>query len=173
MQLFPPDCWGEAASVDTAKIGLVVTAWDCASKTGAANDYSANVAVAGTTDGRLLVLDAWKGKADFADLPAIILARYQALAAAYRTTPLLAIEDASAGTQVLQVFEAQAPQVPRIAVKPAGGASSSARRASRRTREAGWWTSRAARRGGRRSCRRWRTSRWAGTTTSSTRSSGR
>ncbi len=120
MQLFPPDCWGEAASVDTAKIGLVVTAWDCASKTGAANDYSANVAVAGTTDGRLLVLDAWKGKADFADLPAIILARYQALAAAYRTTPLLAIEDASAGTQVLQVFEAQAPQVPRIAVKPAG-----------------------------------------------------
>lgn len=106
--------------MDPGKLALVVTAWDCASKTGASNDFSANVVVGGTTEGRLVVLDAWKGKADFADLPAIILARYQALAVAYRTTPLLAVEDASAGTQVLQVFEAQAPQIPKIAVKPAG-----------------------------------------------------
>jgi len=119
-QLFPPDCWGEVGSIETSRLGLVVTAWDCASKTGASNDFSANVVVGGTADGRLVVLDAWKGKADFADLPAIILARYQALATAYNTVPLLAVEDANAGTQVLQVFEAQAPQLPKIAVKPAG-----------------------------------------------------
>lgn len=45
-QLFPPECWGRYDSLNIDDIALVVTAWDCASKTGASNDYSANCVIA-------------------------------------------------------------------------------------------------------------------------------
>ena len=66
-----------------------MTAWDFASKTGNGNDYSANVVLGRTMDGRICVLDVWKSKLDFSQLPGIMLERYRAASAKYQCVPAL------------------------------------------------------------------------------------
>ncbi len=55
---------------------------------------------------------------EFSQLPGIVLARYQSLAARYRTIPALVAEDASAGTQIIQLFQASHPTIPLVVAKP-------------------------------------------------------
>src|SRR5215468_1363706 len=97
---------------------LVVSTWDCANKTGEKNDYSANVVVARLNSGGFVVLDVWKAKLNFAQLPEVVLERYGWLMDRYKTLPLLVIEDAAAGTQLLDAIRHRCPQIPVAAAKP-------------------------------------------------------
>jgi predicted phage terminase large subunit-like protein len=116
--LFPADAWGVTDDkINLEDINLIVTGWDCASKTGASNDYSANVVVGHRSDGNYIVLDVWKSKVDFSQLPGVIAARYTALHQKYRSIPLLTIEDTSAGQQAIQLIQASHPEVPMLAAK--------------------------------------------------------
>jgi predicted phage terminase large subunit-like protein len=117
-QLFPENVWRTLESLDIEDLQLVVSAWDCANKTGEKNDYSANVVVARLNSGGFVVLDVWKSKLNFAELPQVVMERYQLLIERYRTLPLLAIEDAAAGTQLLDTVRDCWPQVPVLAAKP-------------------------------------------------------
>lgn len=117
-QLFPPECWRSIESIDVSDIAHIVTAWDCASKTGAKHDYSANVVVASLQSGGFVVLDVWKGRASFAELPQIAIQRYASLWKRYGHFPLLVVEDANAGTQLLQLVEYEYPELPHLAAKP-------------------------------------------------------
>ncbi len=116
--LFPPECWGTYDNLSTDDIATIVTAWDCASKTGAKNDYSANVVLARLRTGGVAVLDVFKTKVAFSELPDLVLHRAYALAERYGQVPVLVVEDANAGTQLLQVIESRVPLLPRIAAKP-------------------------------------------------------
>jgi predicted phage terminase large subunit-like protein len=117
-QLFPPECWREAPDpLDIDGIQMVVTAWDCASKQGAKNDYSANVVILRLNTGEFVVYDVWKDKVTFAELPAIVMARYHRLVANFSTLPLLVIEDANSGTQLIQLIQADYPALPLMPVK--------------------------------------------------------
>jgi len=120
-QLFPPECWRLVDGVDPNEIELIVTVWDCASKTGEKNDYSANVVIAGLISGTFTVLDVWKGRVAFAELAQIAKARYDSLIVKYNQLPILVVEDANAGTQLLQIWEYEFPQLPSRAAKPVRG----------------------------------------------------
>jgi predicted phage terminase large subunit-like protein len=116
--LFPSEAWGVCdPNINHEELDMIVTAWDCASKTGAGNDYSANVVVGHRSDGFYVVLDAWKSKVDFSQLPGIIAERYKAIYKRYRNMALLAIEDTSAGQQAIQLIQATHPEVPLLAAK--------------------------------------------------------
>jgi predicted phage terminase large subunit-like protein len=117
-QLFPADAWGQYSGVNTDELDLVVSSWDTASKTGSSNDFSANVVLARTCEGRILILDVWKSKVDFSQLPGIVMARWQSVAQRYKTIPALVVEDANSGTQLIQLFQSSQPQIPLIPVKP-------------------------------------------------------
>jgi predicted phage terminase large subunit-like protein len=116
-QLFPAECWGSYAGVNPDDLELVVTSWDTASKTGKSNDYSANVVLAMTGDGRILILDVFKTKVTFNDLPGLVLVRWQALAQKYKTIPMLVVEDANSGTQLIQLFQGSQQHIPLAPVK--------------------------------------------------------
>jgi predicted phage terminase large subunit-like protein len=118
--LFPPEAWGTYDGVETDNLEMVVQSWDTASKTAASNDYTCCVTLGRTNDGRILILDVWKAKVDFAHLPGIVLARWQSCAQMYKTIPLMVIEDANSGTQLIQLFQASQQQVPLLVSKPAG-----------------------------------------------------
>jgi hypothetical protein len=98
-QLFPEKVWASVDVVNTDDLVLVVSAWDCANKTGEKNDFSANVVVARLGSGGFLVLDVWKSKLNFAQLQDVVLQRCGLLIERYKTLPVLAIEDSAAGTQ--------------------------------------------------------------------------
>jgi len=117
-QLFPPEAWGTVDGLNVDDFSLIMTSWDCASKTNASNDFSANVVVGRTYDGRLRVLDVWKSKVGFDQLPAIVMARYMSLSKQFRSIPALVIEDASAGTQLIQYVQSRFPSVPLVIAKP-------------------------------------------------------
>lgn len=118
-QLFPPDCWRTYEKpLDIDDIQVIVTAWDCASKTGSRNDFSANVTACRMADGRYRVLDVWKSKVSFAELPQLAFERYRQLYQQYGQLPILTIEDANAGTQLLQLFQARYPDLPTLPAKP-------------------------------------------------------
>jgi predicted phage terminase large subunit-like protein len=117
-QLFPPDSWGCYDGVNHDELDLVVTSWDFASKTGSSNDWTANCVLARTSDGRILVLDVFKTKVDFSQLPGLVLVRWQGCSQKYKTVPALVCEDSSSGTQVIQLFQSSQPQVPLVAAKP-------------------------------------------------------
>src|SRR5262245_28910572 len=97
---------------------LVVSAWDCANKTGEKNDYSANVVVARLNSGGFVVLDVWKAKLNFAQLPEVVFERYCWFMDRYETLPLLCVEDAAAGTQLLDMIRNRWPDIPVVAAKP-------------------------------------------------------
>ena len=117
-QLFPENIWGTIDHVNPDDLLLVASAWDCASRTGAANDYSANVVIGRLRTGSFAVLDVWKSKLSFATLPDVVLNRYVALNQRYRTLPLLVVEDADAGRQLIDTIKSREPQIPLVAAKP-------------------------------------------------------
>src|SRR5581483_2759322 len=117
-QLFPPECWKIVEGVNSEELNMIVSAWDCASKTSAKHDYSANVVIAQTVRGNWVVLDAIKMRVDFPDLVRIVKARCLELLKTYRLAPVLVVEDANAGTQLIQVIESQVSLVPHLAAKP-------------------------------------------------------
>jgi predicted phage terminase large subunit-like protein len=55
---------------------------------------------------------------NFATLPDVVLNRYVLLNERYRTVPLLVIEDADAGRQLIDTISAREPQIPLVAAKP-------------------------------------------------------
>jgi predicted phage terminase large subunit-like protein len=117
-QLFPEHVWHTLDGLDLDDLQLVVSAWDCANKIGEKNDYSANVVVGRLNSGGFLVLDAWKSKLNFAQLPDVVFERYGFLMERYRSLPLLCVEDAAAGTQLIDTVRDRWPQIPLIAAKP-------------------------------------------------------
>ena len=116
-QMFPEKVWGSIDAVNVDDLGLVVSAWDCANKTGEKNDFTANVVVARLGSGGFLVLDVWKSKLNFAQLPDVVLQRYGLLIERYRTVPLLVVEDAASGTQLIDTIRSRDAEIPLIAAK--------------------------------------------------------
>jgi predicted phage terminase large subunit-like protein len=117
-QMFPEKVWGSVDVVNIDDLLLVVSAWDCANKTGEKNDFTANVVVGRLGSGGFLVLNVWKSKLNFAKLPDVVLQRYALLVDRYKTLPVLAIEDSAAGTQLIDTIRSREPQIPLIAAKP-------------------------------------------------------
>jgi predicted phage terminase large subunit-like protein len=117
-QLFPEKVWASVDAVNVDDLVLVVSAWDCANKTGEKNDFSANVVIGQLGSGGFLVLDVWKSKLNFAQLQDVVLQRYALLIDRYKTLPVLAIEDSAAGTQLIDTIRSRGPQIPLIAAKP-------------------------------------------------------
>jgi predicted phage terminase large subunit-like protein len=117
-QLFPEKVWGTIDQVNSDDLLLVASAWDCASRTGEKNDFTANVVIARRRSGGFVVLDVWKSKLNFAKLPDVVLQRYVLLNQRYKTMPLLVVEDADAGRQLIDTIKSREPQIPLIAAKP-------------------------------------------------------
>jgi predicted phage terminase large subunit-like protein len=117
-QMFPEKVWGSVDAVNLDELGMVVSSWDCANKTGEKNDFTANVVVARLGSGGFLVLDVWKSKLNFAQLPDVVLQRYGLLVERYRTVPLLVVEDAASGTQLIDTIRSRNADIPLIAAKP-------------------------------------------------------
>jgi predicted phage terminase large subunit-like protein len=116
-QLFPENVWKSLDAIATDQISLIITAWDCASKTGAKNDYSANVVIGRLNSGGFVVLDVWKSRLNFAQLPKIVMERYKFLMDRFHTLPVLCIEDANSGTQLIDLFQDSFPEIPLIRAK--------------------------------------------------------
>jgi predicted phage terminase large subunit-like protein len=117
-QLFPEKVWGIIDQVNADDLLLVASAWDCASRTGEKNDFTANVVIGRLRSGGFVVLDVWKSKLNFAQLPDVVLNRYVLLNQRYQTMPLLVVEDADAGRQLIDTIRSREPQIPLIAAKP-------------------------------------------------------
>src|SRR5205807_1100801 len=118
-QLFPPDCWRTLSQqLDIGTISMIVTAWDCASKTGARNDYSANVVIGRLDTGGYVVLDVWKSRVTFAELPTLAFERHKVLCDRYGVLPLFVVEDANAGTQCYSSSRRTTPSCRRSARNP-------------------------------------------------------
>jgi len=111
-QMFPEKVWGSVDAVNTDDLGMVVSAWDCANKTGEKNDFTANVVVARLGSGAF-----WKSKLNFAQLPDVVLQRYGLLIERYRTVPLLVVEDTACGTQLIDTIRSRNAEIPLIAAK--------------------------------------------------------
>jgi predicted phage terminase large subunit-like protein len=116
-QMFPPEVWGYVDSLDTDDFTMVVTAWDTAARDKASNDPSANVAVGRRSCGDFVVLDARKFKLTFDRLLPVVLERDRSLAEQLNLIPMLAIEEASSGQQLIDVIRSQHPRVPLVAAK--------------------------------------------------------
>ena len=114
----PEKGWGAIDQVNAEDLVLVVSAWDTASKTGEKNDFSANVVIGRLRSGGLAVLDVWKSKLNFAKLPDVVFNRYGLLIERYRTLPLLVVEDAGSGTQLIDTIRSRDAQIPLITAKP-------------------------------------------------------
>jgi predicted phage terminase large subunit-like protein len=117
-QLFPEKVWATIDQINSDDLLLVASAWDTASRTGEKNDFTANVVIGRLRSGGFVVLDAWKSKLNFAKLPDVVLNRYGLLIERYKTMPLLVVEDADAGRQLIDTVRSREPQIPLIAAKP-------------------------------------------------------
>jgi predicted phage terminase large subunit-like protein len=91
--------WFKYYDAPPAKFDRVVSSWDTAFKTGAANDYSACVTI-GTTDTHYYVLDVWRGKLEFPELKR----QFVALAEMWRPSEIL-LEDKSSGISLIQELQ--------------------------------------------------------------------
>lgn len=117
-QMFPPEVWGIVDSVTTDQYGMIVSAWDTAARDKAANDPSCNVVIGRRHSGDFVVLDYVEFRLTFDKLLPVVLARDRALAEQMGQIPLLVIEEASSGQQLLDVIRSQWSQIPIIGVKP-------------------------------------------------------
>jgi predicted phage terminase large subunit-like protein len=117
-QLFPEKVWASIGQVNADDLLLVASAWDTASKTGEKNDFTANVVIGRLRSGGFVVVDVWKAKLNFAKLPDVVLQRYGLLMERYRTIPLLVVEDAVSGTQLIDTIRSRDANIPLIAAKP-------------------------------------------------------
>lgn len=114
-QLFPPECWKTLSTVPTDHILHIVNAWDLSA---GKHDLSANVVLGSLATGGYVVLDVFARKLPFNDLPQIIAERHDMVTTKYRCRPVLVIEDASAGTQAIDVLRVRRPDIPLIGVTP-------------------------------------------------------
>ena len=114
-QLFPPEAWKLTENVNTDDILHIVSAWDLSA---GKHDLSANVVLAQMATGGYTVLDVFARKLSFNQLPQIISERHDMVTAKYKCRPLLIIEDASAGTQAIDVLRVKRPDIPLIPVLP-------------------------------------------------------
>lgn len=114
-QLFPLECWQKLENLPTDDILHIVSAWDLSA---GKHDLSANVVLAQMATGGYTVLDVFARKLSFNQLPQIISERHDMITAKYRCRPLLIIEDASAGTQAIDVLQVRRPDIPLIPVLP-------------------------------------------------------
>ncbi len=104
--------WFTHRSAPPASFRSVIQTVDCAAKTGIANDYSV-IATWGFDGMRYHVIDVWREKVEFPDLLRAMVAAFEW----YRPAAVL-IEDASAGTQLIQQLRQSA--VPVIVVPALG-----------------------------------------------------
>jgi predicted phage terminase large subunit-like protein len=117
--LFPSERW---ATNERFVPVAAVQAWDCASKSGSANDYSVCCTLAQDNCGQFKVLDVWRGKPDFFALKQQVFREWCSLHSRYGVAAVVVIEDANAGTQLLQEIEHMNQMNPTaiwpVAVKP-------------------------------------------------------
>lgn len=104
--------WFEYRATLPTSFRSVIQTIDCATKTGVSNDYSV-IATWGFDGMRYHVIDIWREKVEFPDLLRAAIAAYEW----YQPAAVL-IEDASAGTQLIQQFRASA--LPIIAIPALG-----------------------------------------------------
>lgn len=117
-QMFPPECWGFIDGINTDHYSMVVSAWDTAAKDKPGNDPSANVVIGRRHTGDWVVLDACEFRLTFDKLLPVVLERYRRLGTELKLTPVLCIEDASSGSQLLQIIRSQFPNIPWQAPAP-------------------------------------------------------
>jgi predicted phage terminase large subunit-like protein len=117
-QMFPPECWGILESLNTDAYSLIVSAWDTAAKDKPGNDPSANVVIGRRHRGDWVVLDACEFRLTFDKLLPVVLERYRLIQEKFRLVPVLCIEDASSGAQLLQIIRSQFPSIPWQAPTP-------------------------------------------------------
>ena len=117
-QMFPPEVWGQVDAINTNEYSIIVSAWDPAAKDKATNDPSANVVIGRRHDGDWVVLDACEFRLTFDKLLPVVLERYRMLRSKWSAVTLC-IEDASSGSQLLQIIKSQFPNIPWHAPVPA------------------------------------------------------
>ena len=117
-QMFPPESWGTVESVYTNDYSLIISAWDTASRTKATNDPTCNVIVGRRWIGDFVLLVCFEGKFTFDKLLPIALEHYRRVCEGFRTTPVyLCVEEADSGKALIDIIEAQFPQVPLLKAK--------------------------------------------------------
>ena len=118
-QMFAPEVFGRVKSLDTGEYTMLITAWDTAARDKATNDPSANVVVGRRRTGDFVVLDYCEFRLTFDRLLPVVIERDRLLAEKFSgMIPLLAIEEASSGQQLIDVIRSQFPNVPLVAAKP-------------------------------------------------------
>jgi predicted phage terminase large subunit-like protein len=118
-QMFPPEVWGYVDGVNTDQYTMIASAWDTAAKDKTSNDPSANVVIGRRLDGSWVVLDACEFRLTFDKLFPVVLHRYQILRSTHRAPVILCIEDASSGSQLIQIIKSQYSNIPWTAPTPA------------------------------------------------------
>jgi predicted phage terminase large subunit-like protein len=118
-QMFPPEVWKYVDGHSSDDYTLIVTSWDTAAKDKATNDPSANVVIGRRHDGAWVVFDACEFRLTFDKLLPVVMERYRLLAINHRAPVLLCVEDASSGSQLLQIVKSQFPNIPWAAPVPA------------------------------------------------------
>jgi predicted phage terminase large subunit-like protein len=116
--MFPPSVWGTVESVIVDDYSFIVTAWDTAARDKSTNDPSANVVIGRRHSGDWVVLDAQEFRLTFDQLLPVVIERDRRLAELMGQLPLLCIEEASSGQQLIDVIEANFPRVPLVKAKP-------------------------------------------------------
>jgi len=117
-QMFAPEVWGKVETIDTTTYTMLISAWDTAARDKATNDPSANVVIGRRNDGNFVVLDALEFRVTFDKLLPIVIERDRMLAEQFAgMIPLLVIEEASSGQQLIDVIRAEFPNVPLLAAK--------------------------------------------------------
>ena len=117
-QMFPPESWGYIDGINTDEYSLIISAWDTASRTKATNDPSANIVVGRRWIGDFIVFDCFEGKFTFDKLLPVVLERYRRVCEQFRTTPVyLCVEEADSGKALIDIIEAQFPQLPLLKAK--------------------------------------------------------
>lgn len=104
--------WFEQRAEQPKSFRTIIQTMDCAAKTGIANDYSV-IATWGFDGARYYLIDIWRDKVEFPDLLQIAQQAF-----AYYGASAVLVEDASAGTQLIQQFRQSA--IPIIAVPAVG-----------------------------------------------------
>lgn len=118
-QMFPPDVWGTVERFNRDEYSMVVTAWDTASRSKATNDPSANVIIGRRWTGDFVVLDAAEFRLTLDKLFPVILERYRLLCERFdwALVPVLCVEDASSGQQVIDLLKAGYSNIPLVEAK--------------------------------------------------------
>jgi predicted phage terminase large subunit-like protein len=117
-QMLHPENWGIVDKIVCEEYSLIISGWDTASRTKATNDPSDNCIVGRRWSGDFVVLDNWEGKFTFDRLLPIVMERYRLVCQMFRNVPAyLCIEEADSGKALIDVIEAQFPQLPLLKAK--------------------------------------------------------